>query len=69
MSKLQTALHAMPPGTIVTKDLMRSTRALNERLSAVAQEEVLAAKRLQNETGCSWGDAIRSVRPVDWPAI
>ena len=61
MSKLQTALHALPPGSIVTKELRASTRELNARLDQAIQAETVAAKRVQQEKGCSWAEAVRTV--------
>lgn len=60
MSKLQTALHAMPPGSVVTKELMASTREANARLDQAAQAETLAAKQVQREQGCSWAEAVHA---------
>lgn len=67
MSKLQTALHAMPQGSIVTADLMASTRALNARMDSITQDETVSAKRIQQETGCSWPEALRSAAPNPVP--
>ena len=61
MSRPQTALHAMPPGTVVTRALFASTAALNRILDAERLDEVARAKSLQLETGCTWPEAIRAV--------
>lgn len=61
MSRLQTFLHALPPGSIVTKEMQKSNKELSDQLKAEGQAEVLQAKQIQRETGCSWSDAIEEV--------
>lgn len=61
MSKIQTALHAMPTGSIVTQELMTSTRKFNNQLYAVVQGEITTAKQVQQETGCAWPMAIQAI--------
>lgn len=58
MSLLQTALHALPSGSLVTKDLAQSNKQLNELLDAKREGEVLVAKQIQAATGRSWSEAV-----------
>lgn len=61
MSLLQMALHAMPPGSIVTKDMMASNAEMNKIIDSYAARETALAKKIQIERGCSWSDAISEV--------
>jgi hypothetical protein len=61
MSKLQMALHAMPPKSVVTTLSFSSNNEVNGAIDTEMQEEVFAAKQLQETTGCTWAEAIRSV--------
>jgi hypothetical protein len=62
VSRLQTALHALPQGSLVSPLLLQSTRALNAHIDATARAEVAAAKQIQAATGCNWAEAIRAAR-------
>jgi hypothetical protein len=61
MSRLQTHLHALPPGSIVSKQLHASNTELNRLLDQKREEEILIAKQVQKQTRCTWPEAIRSV--------
>lgn len=62
MSKLQFALRALPPESVVTAQIQADARAVNARIDSAVRDEVLGARRLQTETGCSWAEAIRAHR-------
>lgn len=49
MSRLASALHALPPGSLVTPSLERSNREMGELLLARAQEECCIAAQLQKQ--------------------
>ena len=54
MSRLQHALHALPPGSIVTQALYDSNSQLNNLIDEQRSQEILAIKRHQIRTGKSW---------------
>ena len=60
MSKLQTALHAYPPGSVVTRAMLESDKQLHSLLRTQAEAEKRAAKAIQRATGCTWGEALRA---------
>lgn len=59
MSLLQSHLHALPPGSTVTKPMMADQVTLNRLLSGEARREVALARSLVAKTGCTWAEAIR----------
>jgi hypothetical protein len=61
MSKLQTHLHALPPGSLVNKGLAASNAVLHRQLDAQRKEEVLQARQHQQATGSTWPEAMRAV--------
>lgn len=62
MSRLGTALHGMPMGSLMTPALSQDQRRLNTLFDAAIKAEVERAKELQRiYPNLSWGAAIRAV--------
>jgi hypothetical protein len=59
MSRLQSALRAMPAGSIVTPALWRDHKDLAGLQALQGRREVERAKAIQSQQGCSWAHALR----------
>lgn len=58
MSRLQTFLRALPPGSIYTKDLQCDQKAIHASMDRDAALEIADAKEIQSSSDCGWLEAI-----------
>lgn len=65
MSRLFHSLHALPPGSYVTTQMMRAERDLNNLLHQQGQREILMAKQIQQSEGCTWTEALRVAHSIE----
>lgn len=56
MSRLQTALHSLPPGSVVTRELAASNTEVNAQLDAKAIDETRLANTLKNAFAKAWSE-------------
>lgn len=62
MSRLQTALRALPPGSVVTPQMLDDNKKVNAELDAERNLEIQAAQTVFKSQGCTWDEAISRSR-------